>query len=82
MTDTFIATGMGRVNGKLKLRWSNDPGFCLTQYKSRGEKDVIMIELSQPLTKVGCVRYMKQMVSEFHDQEHLQVIDQYLEKHL
>lgn len=82
MATTFIAVGMARVEKHLKLRWSNDPNFCKTAYKSRGETDIIMIELSEPLTKLGCVRYLKQKVSEFHGPEHMQVIDHYLEKHL
>lgn len=79
---TFQAVGMARVGGKLKLRWSNDPAICRTAYKSRGEKDIIMVKLSEPLSKKDCVQFIKYRAHEFHGEEHMSVINQYLEKHL
>jgi len=78
---TFQAVGMSRVEGKLKLRWSNDPKICRMIYRSKGEKDILMIELSEPLTKKDCVQYLKHRAHEFHGDEHINVINEYLEKH-
>jgi hypothetical protein len=78
---TFQAVGMTRVEGKLKLRWSNDPAICRMIYRSKGEKDILMIKLSHPLSKKDCVQYIKHRAPEFHSEEHMSVIDQYLEKH-
>lgn len=79
---TFQAVGMTRVGSKLKLRWSNDPKICKMIYRSKGEEDIIMIELSEPLSKQDCVKYMKHRAPEFHGEEHMKVIDEYLEKHI
>jgi hypothetical protein len=80
--DPFVAVGMARVGGKLKLRWSNDPAICRTAYKSRGETDIIMVKLSEGLSKSDCVKYLKHRAPEFHGEEHMNVINEYLEKHL
>lgn len=80
---TFKAVGIVKnKDGHYRLRWTNDPGFCLITYKSKGDTEVLMIELSEPLTKVGCIRYLKQKAVEFHNPVHLKVIDEFLEKNL
>lgn len=79
--DPFHAVGMTRDNGKLKIRWNNDPGFCYTNFKSKGHTDILMLHLSEPLNKRDCVLYLKYRAPEFQGEEHMKVIDDYLVKH-
>lgn len=79
--DPFIAVGMARdSSGKLKLRWSNDPGKCHMIYKARGETDIIMAELSEGLSKKDGVLFLKHRAHQFNNPEAMKVIDDYLEK--
>lgn len=73
----FIYVGMAKVGNKFKLRFSNNDLFEMI-YKSRGETNVAMIKLSQPLGKKDSVQYMKYMVPLFHSPERMDVLNRYL----
>jgi len=77
---TYTVIGMSTDNGKRSIRWANDP-YRPKQYECNGHTDVLMVALSEPLTKTNGVRYLKEHVVEFHNERDMEIINTYLGKH-
>ena len=70
----FKYVGMARVGTQLKIRVSNNDLF-VTQYKSRGETEIAMIELSRPLSRPDAILFMKERVPMFHTPERMALLE-------
>lgn len=55
----FNVTGISTLNGKTKVRFANDLVSRVKILVKDGHSDINLIELTTPMTKADCVKYLK-----------------------
>lgn len=74
----FTITGTSRASGIIKCRFTNDP-LRVKMLEKDGQTDVLLIELPEPMDKLGAVKFMKDL-EEFSSDEQQAAIDDFLER--